>query len=195
MTKQDAGAGEAVRPAFRWSRKRDRRIITIEEAAVGEVAEQMRAAAAVDDAEVAEQKRAAAEQRARDLELVVEKLSRRLHALQATVRIVQQRAAHLERENREERENRAGRLPGGDSHAELAAPAADAVTLKLFAEVGLTPACTDFALDAVRRAYLRHYHPDGHADPGDKARATAEFQFYARIFAAIAERRGRRPPP
>lgn len=60
----------------------------------------------------------------------------------------------------------------------------------LFASVGLHPSAPDFLLDAARRAYRKHYHPDMHSSAPDDQKKEAEeiFKEMENIFDDIERR-------
>ncbi len=163
----------------RWMRRRDARVIPIEMAAVSP------SAAAPDDTGEGghpEPSRAAAEARAHALESVVEGLQRKLKDLETTIHIAKRRASRAEASYRSPASPAVASDPTGSE-------------VKLYAQVGLVPGCPDFLLHAARRAYLRECHPDRQPDPAAKDRATAEFQFYSRVFKVIEESRSRTVTP
>jgi len=157
----------------RWTRRRDQRVIPIEAAADGS------SVAAVESSkeETSEVERLAAESRARKLEAVVIGLRQRLKDLEATVQAVTHRAARAESAARSLSSGATAQSTGGDA--------------RLYGQVGLVPGCPDFLLDAARRAYLREYHPDRHEGSVAKERATADFQFYSRVFKVIENERSK----
>lgn len=166
--------GKDARPlVHRWTRRRDQRVIPIEAAADGS------SVAAVESPkeETSEAERLAAESRARDLEAVVIGLRQRLKELEATVQAVTHRAARAESAARSLSSGATAPSTGGDA--------------RLYGQVGLVPGCPDFLVDAARRAYLREYHPDRHEGPVAKERATADFQFYGRVFKVIEDERSK----
>ena len=157
----------------RWTRRRDQRVIPIEAAADGS------SVAAVESSkeETSEAERLAVESRARDLEAIVLGLRQRLKELEATVQAVTHRAARAESAARSLSSGAAAPSTGGDT--------------RLYGQVGLVPGCPDFLLEAARRAYLREYHPDRHEGSIAKERATADFQFYSRVFKVIGDERSK----
>ena len=164
----------------RWMRRRDARVIPIEMAAVSPSA-----SAAPDvtgEGGHPEPSRAAAEARAHALEAVVERLQRKLKDLETTIHIAKRRVSRAEASYRSPASPAVASDPTGSE-------------AKLYAQVGLVPGCPDFLLHAARRAYLRECHPDRQSDPAAKDRATAEFQFYDRVFKVIEESRSRTVTP
>ncbi len=151
-------------------------MIPIELAAVGGNAHvEENAGDATENSVAAE--RQAAESRAHDLEMVVIGLRHRLKELEATVQAVTHRAARAENAARTVSSSTATLPSNGDA--------------RLYGQVGLTPGCPDFLLDAARRAYLREFHPDRHQGAQAKERATADFQFYSRVFRVIEDERAK----
>lgn len=56
----------------------------------------------------------------------------------------------------------------------------------LFAEVGLHPNAPDFVIEAARKAYRTHYHPDKYSSD-DKGDAEEAFKEVDKIFDRIKE--------
>lgn len=132
-------------------------------------------------AKVLEQKRLASEQRARDLEQTVSDLRRKVSHLESTLDVVTSRARHLEQTRRP--------APAAASVRERQTPPADDGRGALYARVGLAPDCPTYVLEAARKAYAVKYHPDQYQSTSDKERATADFQYYMRIFDILLSRR------
>jgi hypothetical protein len=176
LLRQELSETDARPSIHRWSRRRDQRVIPIELAAVGGNAPvEEKAGDATENSVVAE--RQAAESRAHDLELVVIGLRHRLKELEATVQAVTHRAARAESAARTVSSSATALPSTGDA--------------RLYGQVGLTPGCPDFLLEAARRAYLREYHPDRHQGAQAKESATADFQFYSRVFRVIEDERAK----
>ncbi len=176
LLQQELSETDAQPSIHRWSRRRDQRVIPIELAAVGGNAHvEENAGDATENSVAAE--RQAAESRAHDLEMVVIGLRHRLKELEATVQAVTHRAARAENAARTVSSSTATLPSNGDA--------------RLYGQVGLTPGCPDFLLDAARRAYLREFHPDRHQGAQAKERATADFQFYSRVFRVIEDERAK----
>jgi hypothetical protein len=173
LLRQELAGPEARPSVHRWARRRDQRVIPIELAADDGVT----AAVESPRQETAEAERLAAESRARDLEKVVLGLRQRLRDLEATIQAVTHRAARAESATRSASSSPTSPTSSGDS--------------RLYGQVGLAPGCPDFLVDAARRAYLREYHPDRHEGARAKERATADFQFYSRVFKVIEDERSK----
>lgn len=130
-------------------------------------------------------KRQASEQRARDLEQTVSDLRRHISHLTSTLDVVTARARHLEHAQRgglrqsPPRPAAQDRRPAGDPDGRQA----------LYARVGLAPDCPTYVLEAARKAYAVKFHPDQYQTAIEKERATADFQYYMRIFDILLNRR------
>lgn len=183
LLQQELSEADARPSIHRWSRRRDQRVIPIELAAVGGNAPvKENAGGATENSATAEKQsteaeRHAAESRAHDLEMVVIGLRHRLRELEATVQAVTHRAARAESAARTVSSSATALPSTGDA--------------RLYGQVGLTPGCPDFLLEAARRAYLREFHPDRHQGAQAKERATADFQFYSRVFKVIEDERAK----
>jgi hypothetical protein len=59
----------------------------------------------------------------------------------------------------------------------------------LFAQVGLHPSAPDFVIEAVRKAYRMHYHPDKYS-ANEKKAAEETFKEVDKIFDRIKELKG-----
>lgn len=173
LLRQELADADARPSIHRWTRRRDQRVIPIELAADGGNTPD----GGSSNEEAAEAERLAKESRARDLEAVVIGLRQRLRELEATVQAVSHRAARAESAARSASSGAAMPSSSGD--------------VRLYGQVGLSPGCPDFLLDAARRAYLREYHPDRHEGARAKERATANFQYYSRVFTVIEDERSR----
>lgn len=167
-----AAAVPSRRAPYRWTRRDASDVITLDTA--------LQMIDGQEPAEILEQKRFASEQRARDLEQTVSDLRRKVSRLESTLDVVTTRARHLE-------QARGGPRPAAGR--ERPAPTADDGRGALYARVGLSPDCPTYVLEAARKAYAVKYHPDQYQSAPDKERATADFQYYMRIFDILLSRR------
>ena len=169
-------AGGARRTPYRWARRAAPEVITLDTA--------LRMIDEREPPEVLQQKRLASEQRARDLEQTVTDLRRQISQLTSTLDVVTARARHLEQQRATPRQapppsGSASRRSAGDPQG----------TGALYARIGLAPDCPTYVLEAARKAYAVKLHPDQYQSPSDKERATADFQYYMRIFDILLSRR------
>ena len=168
----------------RWRRRRDKEIIPVEIAAGHEPAADPREALA--KIAEAEMKRLASEQRARDMESQIGALLRQLKQLDETVRIVKLRSFYYETSLK----TLQSQQPKSASPPTNPAPASPLE--ELYRQVGLTPDCPNAVFEAARKALLALHHPDRVSAAEKKARATADFQYYSRIFESLREARIKR---
>ena len=173
----DARDGDtAPRQPYRWVRRNDSTIVSIETAVGNEIEVGMA---------VADQKRLASEMRARELEGVIAALEKQLGGLQETVEIVSRRARYYETSFK----TLAKKKPtGSGSGTPNAKERPDPVEERLYSQVGLHPGCPDFMVEAARKVFLTRHHPDKVA-PAERERATVEFQFYEKLFRTLLEQR------
>lgn len=168
--------GVSRRTPYRWRRRDAPEVITLD-AALRMIDER-------EPAEVLQQKHLASEQRARDLEQTVTDLRRQISQLTSTLDVVTARARHLEQQRTAPRQapprsGNASRRTADDSHSHQA----------LYTRIGLAPDCPTYVLEAARKAYAVKFHPDQYQTASDKERATADFQYYMRIFDILLSRR------
>lgn len=173
----EGSADSPRRTPYRWTRRQAPDVITLD-AALQMIDEQ-------EPPEVLRQKRQASEQRARDLEQTVSDLRRQVSHLTSTLDVVTTRARHLEQARRA-----APRQAPPRRAAEDHRPASDPDGRQaLYARVGLAPDCPTYVLEAARKAYAVKFHPDQYQTAAEKERATADFQYYMRIFDILLNRR------
>jgi hypothetical protein len=165
--------GQPGRPPYRWTRRDAPDVITLDAA--------LQLIDGHEPQGVLEQKRLASEQRARDLEQTVSELRRKVSHLESTLEVVTTRARHLE-------QSRGTPRPGPSRTAKQPSPADDGRG-SLYARIGLTADCPTYVLEAARKAYAVKFHPDQYQSASEKERATADFQYYMRIFDILLARR------
>lgn len=170
------GADSTRRSPYRWTRRQGPDVITLD-AALQMIDER-------EPPEVLRQKRHASEQRARDLEQTVSDLRRHISHLTSTLDVVTARARHLEHAQRETPRQAAPSPATQDRSA-----SAPDGRRTLYARVGLAADCPAYVVEAARKAYAVKFHPDQYQTAAEKERATADFQYYMRIFDILLNRR------